>query len=127
MVARNGFELTEAATLRRCFNRAWPFASRINGHAAGGSPEVTGFLSVNANNHLALRVPAWTDDGYRDEADIAFDPARGPPTEQHVAPRVSARVIGSLQTDPVSQPVAYLGGMPGINASRLACLRRCCS
>ena len=28
--------------------------------------------SVNANNHLALRVPAWTDDGYREEADIAL-------------------------------------------------------
>ena len=73
VVARNGFELAEAATLRRCFNRAWRAIHFADQRAC--SRRLTRghrFLSVNANNHLALRVPAWTDDGYRDEADIAL-------------------------------------------------------
>ncbi len=28
------------------------------------------FLSINANNHLVLRVPAWSDAGYRISDDI---------------------------------------------------------
>jgi hypothetical protein len=73
VVARNGFEETEAATLRRCFNRAWRAIHPSD--QRGCSRRLTRggrFLSVNANNHLALRVPAWTDDGYRDEADIVL-------------------------------------------------------
>jgi hypothetical protein len=30
------------------------------------------FLSVNANNYLAVRVPAWSDEGYRENADIVL-------------------------------------------------------
>lgn len=72
VVSRNGFDLSEGAALKRCFRRAWrairPFDKR-----ASSTRLVRGarFLSVNANNHLALRVPAWTDDGHR-EADIVL-------------------------------------------------------
>jgi hypothetical protein len=82
VVAGNGYRHDEARLLRRCFGRAWRAMSpndrsacsvRLVRHAR--------FLSVSANNHLALRVPAWTDEGVRDEADIALIwPSAAPPS-----------------------------------------------
>ena len=73
VVSRNGFEPAEAKLLKRCFRRAWR-AVRHSDRKACSVRLVRGarFLSVNAHNHLAVRVPAWTDDGYREQADMVL-------------------------------------------------------
>lgn len=73
VVERNGVGHTEAAMLRRCFRRAWNAIRPVDRRVCSLRLSRHGrFVSVNANNHLAVRVPAWTDDGYRDEADIVL-------------------------------------------------------
>jgi hypothetical protein len=73
IVARNGFGQAEARLLQKCFRRAWNAISTSDRHACSVRlVRQARFVSVNANNHLALRVPAWTDDGFRDNADIAL-------------------------------------------------------
>ena len=71
VVARNGFDRSEARLLKRCFTRAWRAIDPVDRRACSVRL-VRGarFLSVNANNHLALRVPAWSDEGYPDDADV---------------------------------------------------------
>lgn len=71
VVQRNGLDVTEAALLRRCFMRA------LRAMAPGDRSECSvrlvreaRFISVNANNHLAVRAPAWNDDRQRIEGDI---------------------------------------------------------
>jgi len=112
-------------------------AKRVNGQELGTAFGFAlslfqvggGMLSRPEQNALLLGAAGARVDGRRvsGRSGHRFNPAPGPPTEQHVAPRVSACIIRSLQTDPVWQLVAYLGGVPGFNACRLACLRRCCS
>lgn len=71
VVSRNGFGIEEARLLKGCFKRAWR-AINSTDRKACSVRLVKGarFVSVNANNHLAVRVPDWTDDGRREEADI---------------------------------------------------------
>jgi hypothetical protein len=73
VVSRNGFDADEGAVLRRCFRRAWRAIRSVDRRACSVRL-VRGarFLSVNANNHLAVRVPAWTDDRHRETADIVL-------------------------------------------------------
>lgn len=58
--------------MRRCFGRAWREIRPTDRKACSVRPLVrgAGFISVIANNHLAIRVPAWTDAGFRVEGDI---------------------------------------------------------
>ena len=71
VVRRNGLDENEAALFRRCFNRAIR-AIAPNDRQACSVRLVRGarFISVNANNHLALRAPAWDDDRQRIEGNI---------------------------------------------------------
>jgi hypothetical protein len=71
VIARNGLDTSEAAAMKRCFRRAlrsMALADRraCSVHLVRGAR----FISVNANNHLVIRVPAWSDAGYRVEGDI---------------------------------------------------------
>lgn len=68
---RNGLELAEASTMQRCFRRAWgAIAAEDRKECSVYLPRGARFLSVNANNHLALRVPAWGDDRVRLDYDM---------------------------------------------------------
>jgi hypothetical protein len=71
VIARNGIEPQEAHLLKRCFDRAWRAVS-LTDRRACSIRLVRGarYISVNANNHLAIRIPAWSDYGYRIEGDI---------------------------------------------------------
>ena len=68
---RNGLDQTEAALLWRCFKRALSSMSPADRKECS-KRLVRGarFISVNANNHLAIRAPAWDDDRRRIEGDI---------------------------------------------------------
>lgn len=71
VVVRNGLEKAEATAMNRCFRRALQAMAPVDRRACSVHL-VRGarFISVNANNHLAIRVPAWSDAGYRIDGDI---------------------------------------------------------
>ncbi len=67
VVSRNGLDQTEARLLQRCFLRAWRAIRSLDRRGCSlRVPRNQQFVSVIANSHLAVRVPAWTDDRYRD-------------------------------------------------------------
>jgi len=67
VTARNGLDETDGKLLRRCFLRALRAVRDSDRRACAlRLPRNQHFLSLNANSHLAIRVPAWTDDGHRD-------------------------------------------------------------
>lgn len=71
VVTRNGLERPEALLLKRCFQRALrSMAPADRRECAIRLVRGARFISVNANNHLAIRAPAWSDDGYRMDGDI---------------------------------------------------------
>ena len=73
VVSRNGFQSPEARLLRRSFQRAWTAIAPSDRRLCSVRlVRQERFVSVNANNHLAIRVPAWTDEGFREEADIVL-------------------------------------------------------
>ena len=62
VVKRNGLEPDEAILLTRCFKRALhSIAARDRKTCSVRLPRGARFVSVNANNHLAIRTPAWSD------------------------------------------------------------------
>ena len=71
VIRRNGLDKDEAGLFRRCFSRAVR-AIAPNDRQACSVRLVRGarFISVNANNHLALRAPAWDDARQRIEGNI---------------------------------------------------------
>lgn len=71
VIRRNGLAQTEATLLRRCFNRALRKIAPSDRRACSVYM-VRGarFISVNANNHLALRAPAWNDERQRVDGDM---------------------------------------------------------
>lgn len=71
VIARNGLESEEARLLKRCFRLAWnAIRPEDRRECSVYLPRGARFISVNANNHLALRVPAWGDDRVRYDADV---------------------------------------------------------
>lgn len=67
VITRNGYDSSEAELLRRCFKRAWSAVEAGDRRACSlRLPRGQRFLSLIANSHLAIRVPGWADDGYRD-------------------------------------------------------------
>jgi len=71
MIKRNGLERSEQVLLRRCFIlalRALAIIDRKN--CSVRLERQSRFISVNANNHQVLRVPAWNDRGKRYEEDV---------------------------------------------------------
>src|ERR1017187_2058083 len=62
VIRRNGLDDTEAALMKLCFKRALR-AMAPNDREACAVRRVreSRFISVNANNHLAIRAPAWND------------------------------------------------------------------
>jgi heme exporter protein D len=71
VIKRNGLDRPEGVLLRRCFNRALR-AMSAHDRKACSVRLVRGerFISVNANNHLTIRAPAWSDRSKRYEEDI---------------------------------------------------------
>ena len=66
VVQRNGLDASEAALMRRCIKRALrAMATRDRKSCAIRLVRGAQFISVNANNHLVLRAPAWSDDKKR--------------------------------------------------------------
>ncbi len=71
VVARNGFEQAEARLLKRCVQRALrAMAPSDRRECSVRRVREARFISVNANNHLVIRVPAWSDDRHRMDGDI---------------------------------------------------------
>lgn len=71
VVTRNGLEGTDAQLFRRCLRRAMrAMAPADRRECSVRLVRGARFISVNANNHLAIRAPAWSDDGYRIDGDI---------------------------------------------------------
>jgi HNH endonuclease len=71
VVQRNGLDASEAALMRRCFKRALrAMAARDRKACSVRLVREARFLSVNANNHLVLRAPAWSDSRQRMKGDI---------------------------------------------------------
>jgi hypothetical protein len=70
-VQRNGLERDEEALMRRCLKRALQaMAPEDRKSCAKRLVRGARFISINANNHLALRAPACSDRGQRYEEDI---------------------------------------------------------
>lgn len=71
VITRNGLDKVEAAAMNRCFRRALRAMAPADRRACSVRL-VRGarFMSVNANNHLVIRAPAWSDAGYRIDGDI---------------------------------------------------------
>lgn len=71
IIHRNGFKTEEATLLRRCFKRALR-AMAASDRKACSVRLVRGgqFISVNVNNHLVLRAPAFSDRKQRIEGDM---------------------------------------------------------
>jgi hypothetical protein len=71
IIRRNGLEGTEAAMMEHCFKLALRhMASSDRKACAIRRVRESRFISVNANNHLAIRAPAWNDRRQRIEGDI---------------------------------------------------------
>jgi hypothetical protein len=71
VIQRNGLDAPEAVLMRRCFKRALrAMAARDRKACSVRLVREHRFISVNANNHLALRAPAWNDRRQRVEGDI---------------------------------------------------------
>ena len=71
VIQRNGLDDTEASLLSRCFKRALrAMAAKDRKECSARRVRESRFISVNANNHLAIRAPAWSDRRKRLEEDI---------------------------------------------------------
>ncbi len=71
VIRRNGLDQKEAVLLKRCLTRALrAMAPADRRECSVRLVRGARFISVNANNHLALRAPAWDDDRQRIEGDI---------------------------------------------------------
>lgn len=71
IIVLNGFEPVEASLLKRTVRRvlrAIPSAAR--GQCSYRLVRGGRFMSVNANNHLVFRAPAFEDDGTRTDHDV---------------------------------------------------------
>lgn len=68
---RNGLPLSERRLLERCVRKALRAISPSDlRQCSVRLPRGERFISINANNYLALRAPAWSDEGYRHNSDI---------------------------------------------------------
>lgn len=64
VIQRNGLDRNEAALMNRCFKRAlYAMAARDRKACSVRHNRRSEFISVNANNHLVIRTPAWNDLG----------------------------------------------------------------
>jgi len=71
VIKRNGLDDTEAFSLSRCFKLALgKMAAKDRKECSVRRVRESRFISVNANNHLVIRVPAWNDQRQRIEGDI---------------------------------------------------------
>jgi hypothetical protein len=71
VIQRNGLDALEAVLMRRCFTKALrAMAARDRKACSVRHVRGSRFLSVNANNHLVIRAPAWSDRKERYEEDI---------------------------------------------------------
>jgi hypothetical protein len=71
VVQRNGLDQAEAKLLGSCFKRALNAMAPTDRKACSlRFPRGARFLSVNANNHLVIRAPAWGDNRERYKEDI---------------------------------------------------------
>ena len=71
VIRRNGFDDVETALMERCFKRALRAMAPSDRKACSvRRVRESRFVSVNANNHLAIRAPAWNDRGKRWKEDI---------------------------------------------------------
>lgn len=71
VMERNGLGHDEARLLERCFKRAVGAMAASDRKACSVRlPRGARFISVNANNHLLVRAPAWSDDKVRYEEDM---------------------------------------------------------
>jgi hypothetical protein len=71
VIQRNGLDKAEAALLNHCFKRALRAMAPIDRKACSvRRVRESRFISVIANNHLAIRAPAWSDRRKRYEEDI---------------------------------------------------------
>jgi hypothetical protein len=71
VIQRNGLDKTEAVQLNHCFKRAVSaMAAKDRELCSVRRVRESRFISVNANNHPAIRAPAWNDRRRRIEGDI---------------------------------------------------------
>ena len=71
VIQRNGLDAAEAALMKRCFLKALRAIAPADRKVCSVRlVRQARFISVNANNHLAIRVPAWNDYRQRVEGDI---------------------------------------------------------
>jgi hypothetical protein len=71
VIRRNGLDDTEAALMEHCFKHALRAMAPSDRKACAiRRVRESRFISVNANNHLAIRAPAWNDRRKRIEGDI---------------------------------------------------------
>ena len=95
VIERNGFENPEARKMKRCFMLAWK-AIRPSDRKECGIRRVreSRFISVNANNHLAIRVPAWDDYRARLDGDILLIWPKGKPPSLFSPSRARREMAG---------------------------------
>ena len=94
VIRRNGLDQAEARLMMGCFRKAWrAMDKRDQRQCSVHLPRGARHLSVNANNHLALRVPAWGDDKVRLDYDmlLIWPQAEPPSTVNPRAFRLAAR------------------------------------
>jgi hypothetical protein len=71
VIKRNGIDAYEGRLLKYWLRRALGAMQRADRKACSlRLVRQARFISVNANNHLAIRVPAWSDAGYRIDGDM---------------------------------------------------------
>jgi hypothetical protein len=102
IITRNGLERDEAKLMKQYLRKAW--RSIKEGDRKLCSVYVVRnarFLTVNANNYLAIRVPAWNDYGLRENTNIVL--------------------IWPLGTRPSSMSAARFRRVSGGRFSRIPC------
>jgi HNH endonuclease len=79
---RNGLSPSEGRFFERCVRKALRAISPPDlRQCSVRLPRGERFISINANNYLALRAPAWSDEGYRLDSDILLIwPEKIPPS-----------------------------------------------
>jgi hypothetical protein len=71
VIKRNGFDRDEGKRLQTCLRRALKaMDAKDRSKCSIRLVRQSRYISVNANNHLVIRVPAWSDKGYRFDTDI---------------------------------------------------------
>jgi HNH endonuclease len=84
---RNGLSLSERRFFERCVRKALRAIRPPDlRQCSVRLPRGERFISINANNYLALRAPAWSDLGYRLDCDILLIwPYKIPPTSMSLS------------------------------------------